>query len=58
MPTTCFYKQNNKIKEQINLKDNKHNVFTDDMELDTEHEVSSVKIITKEKENSMEKEIK
>ena len=53
--STCFYKQNNKSKENNNLNNNSHNIFIDDMEIDAEHEAESVKIIIKEKDNNAEK---
>ena len=52
--STCFYKQNNKSKENNNLNNNSHNIFIDDMEIDAEHEAESVKIIIKEKDNNAE----
>ena len=41
-----------------NLNNDGHNIFTENVEINTENEVDSVKIITKEKENNVEEEIK
>ena len=52
VPITCFYKKNN------NVSNNRCNVFTIDMEIDSEYEADTVKRITKVICNKMGKETK
>ena len=54
----CFYEQNNKSRKNNNVNNDRHNILTNDVEIESEHEVDAVKIITKEKHNKMEKESK
>ena len=52
VPTTCFYKNNNKSSKNNNVNNNRNNIFTDDTEIDVEQEEDRVKILTNEKHNN------
>ena len=58
VPTTCFYKNNNKSRKNNNVNTNRHNIFTDGAEIDAEQEEDEVIIIIKEKCNNKVKEVK
>ena len=53
-----FYKNNIKSRENNNVNNNRHNIFTDDAEIDAEQEEDAVKITINEKHNNKGKEVK
>ena len=58
IPIKYFCKNNNKSRENNNLNTNRHNIFTDDAEIDVEQGEDAVKTIMKEKQNNKVKEVK
>ena len=51
-PATCFCKRSNKNRE------NRHNIFADNTEIDAKHEEVTAKITTKVKYNNRGEEVK
>ena len=54
VPITHFYKNNEETNKNENVNDNRHDIFTDDTEIDEEQNEDAGKILMKEFNNKGE----